>query len=233
MTIEGRRPLLVEVQALVSRGTSANPRRAAQGVDSGRVAQLIAVLERHAGVVLGGADVFVSAVGGVRLPEPAADLGIALALVSATTDHAIAGDLAAVGEIGLGGELRQVPHAARRLAEAARMGFRRALVPTSSPPGPAGLELLRVGPVAAAIVALGIAPAGALAGAEWASGEPSEWSSRAGAPAGWVSRAGAPAGGASGARGSQEAISTAAGDRERVLRSPTPDWGAARSEAAR
>jgi len=209
MTIEGRRPLLVEVQALVGRGTSANPRRAAQGVDSGRVAQLIAVLERHAGVVLGGADVFVSAVGGVRLPEPAADLGIALALVSATTDRVIPGDLAAVGEIGLGGELRQVPHAARRLAEAARMGFRRALVPTSSPRGPAGLELLRAGTVAEAIGALGIAATG---------GRP---------PSGWDPEAWAPV------SGPHQANSTAPAGRERFDRTATLSWEAARSEAAR
>jgi DNA repair protein RadA/Sms len=158
--LEGRRPLLVEVQALVSRATSPSPRRSAQGVDGGRVAQLLAVLERRAGLAIGAGDVFVSAVGGVRLTEPAADLGIALALVSAASGRAVPADLVAVGEVGLGGELRLVPHTARRLAEAGRLGFGRALVPASAPAGPDGLEVIRAGSVAEAIAALGIdAPA--------------------------------------------------------------------------
>jgi DNA repair protein RadA/Sms len=156
--LEGRRPLLVEVQALVSRATAPSPRRSAQGVDSGRVAQLLAVLERRAGLAIGAGDVFVSAVGGVRLTEPAADLGIALALVSAASGVAVPGDLVAVGEVGLGGELRLVPHTARRLAEASRLGFGRAVVPVSAPAGPDGLALVRAGSLAEAIAAVGVGP---------------------------------------------------------------------------
>jgi DNA repair protein RadA/Sms len=127
-TVEGRRPLLAEVQALV--GGSSGPKRATQGVDASRVALLLAVLEQRVGVALGRGDVFVSAVGGARLSEPAADLGIALAIVSALTAHPVVPGTVAVAEIGLGGELRPVPHVQWRLAEAARLGFRRALVGT-------------------------------------------------------------------------------------------------------
>lgn len=126
--MEGRRPLLVEIQALVA--PAAGPvRRAAAGYESGRLAQLLAVLDRRTGLALGGHDVYVSVVGGVRLAEPAADLAVALAVASAATDRVVAGDLVVLGEVGLGGEVRQVPHVQRRLAEAARLGFGRALCP--------------------------------------------------------------------------------------------------------
>ncbi len=131
-TLEGQRPLLVEVQALVAPSTLAQPRRSAQGVDGGRLSMLLAVLERRAGLVVGQADVFVSAVGGVRLVEPGTDLGLALAVASAVTGRPSPPGLVAVGEVGLGGELRQVPHTSRRLSEAARLGFTRALVPASA-----------------------------------------------------------------------------------------------------
>ncbi|HZQ58898.1 MAG TPA: DNA repair protein RadA [Acidimicrobiales bacterium] len=146
--VEGRRPLLAEVQALV--GGNSGPRRATQGVDASRVALLLAVLERRVGVRLGRGDVFVSVAGGARLTEPAADLGIALAVVSAATAHPVAPGTVAVAEVGLGGELRAVPHLHWRLAEAARLGFRRALV-APGPPVPADLETVTAATLAAAL----------------------------------------------------------------------------------
>jgi DNA repair protein RadA/Sms len=128
-SIEGTRPLLVEVQALVAPTHFANPQRVAQGVDARRLAVVIAVLQKRATLSLAGADIFVNVAGGIRLDEPAADLGLALALASSFRDKAIAADFLAVGEIGLGGELRPVPQLARRIAEAKRLGFRSALVP--------------------------------------------------------------------------------------------------------
>ena len=131
--LEGHRPLLVEVQALTNLSPShVSPRRSAQGVDSGRLAMLLAVLERRAGVNLSQHEVFASVVGGVKLGEPGADLGLCLALVSASTDRPLAENLVACGEVGLAGELRQASNTARRLAEAARLGFTRAIIPASS-----------------------------------------------------------------------------------------------------
>ena len=156
--LEGSRPLVVEVQSLVAPAGSAGPRRSAQGIDNGRLALLLAVLERRVGITLSTSEVFVSAVGGVKLTEPAADLGITLALASAAKDAALPDDLVAFGEVGLGGELRQVPHAARRLAEAARLGFTRAIVPASAPPAPAGLRVIRVSSLVEAIDLFGLGP---------------------------------------------------------------------------
>ena len=131
--LEGHRPLLVEVQALTNLSPShVSPRRSAQGVDSGRLAMLLAVLERRANVNLSQHEVFASVVGGVKLGEPGADLGLCLALVSAATDTPLAENLVACGEVGLAGELRQASNTARRLAEAARLGFTRAIIPASS-----------------------------------------------------------------------------------------------------
>ena len=152
--------MLVEVQALVSSSSLPQPRRSAQGLDAGRLALLVAVLARHAGVRLHDQEVYVSAVGGVRINEPAADLAIALALASALRNRPVAPDVVACGEIGLGGEVRQVHQTARRLAEAARLGFRRAIVPVSAPDGPPGMVLQRASTVAEAVaVALADAPA--------------------------------------------------------------------------
>jgi DNA repair protein RadA/Sms len=149
--LEGRRPLLVEVQALVSASNLPQPRRSAQGLDAGRLALLLAVLGRHARLEADKRDVYVSAVGGVRIAEPAADLGVALALASAIRDRPVPPEVVACGEIGLGGEIRQVHQMARRLAEAARLGFRRAIVPISAPDGPAGITLERVSTVSEAV----------------------------------------------------------------------------------
>ena len=158
--LEGRRPLIIEIQGLVGPPTSGAPRRVAQGVVGGRLALLLAVLERRCHVAVASSDVFVSTVGGLRVNEPAADLGIALALVSAVTGVAIGEDVVACGEVGLAGELRQVQATERRLAEAARLGFRRAVVPRSSPEGPVELELLRAGTLLEAVrLLLGVVPA--------------------------------------------------------------------------
>jgi DNA repair protein RadA/Sms len=123
--MEGSRPLLVEVQALVAPSELQPPRRVANGVDRNRLALVLAVLARHAGVSFAGSDVFVSVAGGVRVEEPGADLAIALALASAARGIALGGraPLAAFGELGLTGELRHVAHPERRLAEAAKFGL--------------------------------------------------------------------------------------------------------------
>ena len=132
-TLEGHRPLLVEVQALTNLSpTHVSPRRSAQGVDSGRLAMLLAVLERRANINLAQHEVFASAVGGVKMSEPGADLGLCLALVSAATNKPLAENLVACGEVGLAGELRQAGNTTRRLGEAARLGFTRAIIPASS-----------------------------------------------------------------------------------------------------
>jgi DNA repair protein RadA/Sms len=129
--MEGSRPLLVEVQALVAPSELAPPRRVANGVDRNRLALILAVLARHAGVRLGGSDVFVSVAGGVRVEEPGADLAIALALAGAAkgADGGSGQPPAAFGELGLTGELRQVAHADRRLTEARKFGLTRVLHP--------------------------------------------------------------------------------------------------------
>jgi DNA repair protein RadA/Sms len=152
--LDGHRPLLVEVQALVTPSTLPTPRRSAQGLDSGRLSLVLAVLEARVGAGVQKSDVHAVVAGGVKVAEPGADLALALALVSARTGVPIADDLVACGEVGLGGELRQVHQTARRLAEAARLGFRRAVVPFSAPAGPAGIEVLRAGTLAEAVALL-------------------------------------------------------------------------------
>jgi DNA repair protein RadA/Sms len=131
VTLEGRRPLIAEVQTLITpaHGTDIPPRRVTAGLDSARVAMVIAVLQRRADVNIGRQDVFAATIGGVRLAEPAVDLAIALALASAAANLSVAGSVVAVGEVGLAGEVRRVPGIARRIAEAQRLGFRRAIVP--------------------------------------------------------------------------------------------------------
>jgi DNA repair protein RadA/Sms len=129
VALEGRRPLLSEVQALVTRSTSERPRRTTSGVDSARVAMILAVLQQHAGVRLHSHDVFVSSVGGARLTEPSNDVAIALAITSAAMGKALGRNVVAIGELGLSGELRRVRDVGLRLAEAGRMGFRSAVIP--------------------------------------------------------------------------------------------------------
>ena len=154
--MEGQRPLLVEVQALTVPVPPGVPgRRTAQGLDGGRLALLLAVLERRAGLRVTDQDVYASTVGGVRLGEPGIDLAVTVAVASATVSRPVGAADVVMGEVGLGGEVRQVAHARRRLGEAARIGFRRAIVPSSSPPCD-GIELVRVGTVAEALLAVGI-----------------------------------------------------------------------------
>lgn len=130
VALEGTVPLLVEVQALVSASSLGTPRRVAQGFDSSRLALLLAVLERNAGVAFGDRDVFVNLVGGLSLREPALDLAVAAALVSSAADRPLAADLAIFGEIGLLGEVRAVSRAAERVREAAALGFGRVALPS-------------------------------------------------------------------------------------------------------
>ena len=127
VTVEGKRPLIAEVQALVVKSSSPQPRRVTNGVDSARVAMLLAVLERRAGLRLSDMDVYVSTVGGVKLTEPASDLAIALAIASAVQDKPIAHNLVAFGEISLAGEIRKVSNGKVRASEANRLGFVRSV----------------------------------------------------------------------------------------------------------
>jgi DNA repair protein RadA/Sms len=156
-TLEGHRPLLVEVQALTNRvNTGAPPRRSAQGLDPGRLALLLAVLERRVRIPMARHEVFASAVGGVRLTEPGSDLPMCLAIVSALADHPLPSGVISFGEVGLAGELRQVAHASRRLAEAARLGFTRAIVPANSANGVEGISLVRAATLNEALLAVGL-----------------------------------------------------------------------------
>lgn len=132
VTLEGRRPLLAEVQTLVASSVLDIPKRVTSGLDSARVGMVLAVLQRRARINIGKQDVYAATVGGVRLGEPSVDLAVALALASASADLKVPGDMIAIGEVGLAGEVRRVSGVQRRLAEAERMGFRRALVPAGS-----------------------------------------------------------------------------------------------------
>nr|MDT0663591.1 AAA family ATPase [Micromonospora sp. DSM 115978] len=154
VTVEGRRPLVAEVQALVAESSAQVPRRASSGLDAARVAMILAVVERRARVRVGRADVYTATVGGVRLTEPAADLAVALATISAAKDIPIPADVVAVGEVGLAGEVRSVGAVGRRLAAAARLGFRRALVPPESGNGPEGMQLVEVSDLPSALHAM-------------------------------------------------------------------------------
>jgi DNA repair protein RadA/Sms len=130
--LEGTRPLLLEIQALVSPSDLSMPRRVGTGVDPKRLSMIVAVLGRHAGVALGSADVFVNVAGGVRIDEPGADLGIALAIASAARNARVKSSVACFGEIGLTGRLRPASQSERRLAECVKLGFREAIVPEST-----------------------------------------------------------------------------------------------------
>jgi DNA repair protein RadA/Sms len=144
VTLEGSRPLLAEVQALVATTSGGSPRRAVSGLDPQRVAMVNAVVERRGGVKLADADVFAASVGGVRIAEPAADLALALAIASAARDRALPAGMVALGEVGLSGEIRRVGGTGRRLTEAARQGYRVALVPPDAGTAPPGMRLIEV-----------------------------------------------------------------------------------------
>lgn len=155
--LEGRRPLLVELQALVAPGHGPQPRRVVQGASSSRVAILLAVIERCCGLPVGPRDVFVSTVGGVRVTEPAGDLAIGLSVASSLAGRPLPAEAIFFGEVGLGGEVRQVSRPERRLAEAARLGFTRAIVPLRTPSSDLPMEVEEVGTLAEAISRLGLA----------------------------------------------------------------------------
>ncbi len=148
-TLEGSRPLMVEVQALTAASAYGTPRRTASGLDQNRLALLVAVLGRRAGISLGSHDVYANLAGGLALDEPALDLPLALALASSFRDRPVRSGTVAIGEVGLLGELRSVNGLERRLREAARLGFNRAIVPRAGRGGPLpvvdGLEIVAVG----------------------------------------------------------------------------------------
>jgi DNA repair protein RadA/Sms len=146
VTREGTRPLMIEVQALVDESPLANPRRVALGLEQNRLSMLLAVLHRHGGVAMFDRDVFVNVVGGVRITETAADLGVLLAVLSSYRDRPLDLELAVFGEVGLSGEIRPVPNGPDRLREAAKHGIRRIIAPKGNVPkgGVQGLEILEV-----------------------------------------------------------------------------------------
>ncbi len=154
VALEGRRPLVAEVQSLIAVSKLPSPRRATHGLDSSRVAMIIAVLERRARAPIGSSDAYVATVGGVRLTEPAADLAVAFAIASSVLDRPLPQGAVAFGEVGLAGEIRPVTGIPRRLAEAGRLGFRTAFVPSGaigSGPVPDTMRVLEFRDVAAAV----------------------------------------------------------------------------------
>lgn len=157
--LEGSRPLLTDVQALVSRTPFGNPRRMASGVDQGRLSLLLAVLEKRAGLRLYDQDVYINIAGGMTLTEPAADLALCAAVTSSLRSRPIGADFAVMGEVGLAGEVRAVPQAERRLNECARLGFANVVLPRGNLRGvrvPEGMNALGVETVLEAIDALGL-----------------------------------------------------------------------------
>lgn len=150
---EGTRPLLVEIQALVDYSQLGNPRRVAVGLEQNRIAMLLAVLHRHAGLHLGDQDVFANVVGGVKVTETSADLAMLLAMVSSFKNIQLPQDLVVFGEVGLAGEIRPVPNGTERLSEASKHGFKRAIVPSANAPKTVikGMEVIPVKRLAEAI----------------------------------------------------------------------------------
>jgi len=153
VALEGRRPLLAEIQALVGAPASefGNARRVTSGLDNARTAMTLAVLELRAGVRLSGREVYVATVGGMKMNEPSADLAVALSVASAAKGLALPSDLVAIGEVGLAGEIRKVNGALQRIQEAARLGFKRALIPIGSDIKVPGIEIMEVGRIEQAI----------------------------------------------------------------------------------
>lgn len=153
---EGTRPLLIEIQALVDDSHLGNPRRVAVGTDQNRLAMLLAVLHRHGGIMMGDQDVFVNVVGGVRVMETSADLAVLLAIVSSFRNLILPQDLMVFGEVGLSGEIRPVPSGQERLREAAKHGFKKAIVPYANAPREkyAGIEVVAVKTLQEALDAL-------------------------------------------------------------------------------
>lgn len=159
--MDGRRPMLGEIQTLALESQMHTPRRVVTGIDSSRVAVVLAVLAKRAGVDLMSHEVYAATVGGMKISEPGADLALALAMASTATEKSLPTGLVAVGEVGLGGEVRRVPDLRQRLAEAARLGFTTAIVPDSTRGAdratpPAGLRIIAVGTVQEAVAKLGV-----------------------------------------------------------------------------
>jgi DNA repair protein RadA/Sms len=154
---EGTRMLLLEIQALVDATQLAHPRRVAVGSDANRLGMLLAALHRHAGIATQDQDVFVNVVGGMRIAETGADLPLLVAVVSSLNARPVAADLVVFGEVGLAGEIRPVAYGEERLAEAAKHGFKRAIIPTANKPRRAikGLEVAAVGHLGDALALLG------------------------------------------------------------------------------
>ena len=154
--MEGIRPVLAEIQALLAPSAYGNPRRTSNGLDYNRCAMLLAVLERRGGLQLGGCDCYVNVIGGLYLDEPAADLAAVIAMASSFRDKPVPGNLTAIGEVGLTGELRAVSGLEQRLAEVCRLGFSRCIIPKRGSgrlKPPDGLELIRVSNIREAIAA--------------------------------------------------------------------------------
>ncbi len=153
VTQEGTRPLLVEIQALVDEARSPNPRRLCVGLEQNRLAMLLAVLHRHAGIPCFDQDVFVNAVGGVKITEPGADLAILLAVVSSLKNKPLAEKTIVIGEVGLAGEIRPVQRGQERLKEAAKLGFKQAIIPVANKPKQAisGIHIIPVGRIREAV----------------------------------------------------------------------------------
>jgi len=141
VTLDGKRPLIGEVQALVAESSATNPRRATSGIDSSRAAMILAVLEKRAKLPLGKCDVYLSTVGGMRFNDPSTDLAVAAAIASAAADVPMPANAVFIGEVGLAGDIRRVTGTDRRLAEAARLGFKSAMVPPGVKDAPAGLRI--------------------------------------------------------------------------------------------
>ncbi|OPC82335.1 DNA repair protein RadA [Embleya scabrispora] len=159
VTLEGKRPLVVEVQALVAPSQIPTPRRATSGLDSARIGMVLAVLERRGGVRLEKTEIHTATVGGVKLTEPAADLAAALALAGAAADHPLPTKLVAIGEVGLAGEIRRTTGVQRRLAEAFRLGFTHALVPPDPGKIPKGMKVIEVADIREALRAFNLVSA--------------------------------------------------------------------------
>ena len=154
VTREGTRPMLVEVQALVDDSVLANPRRVTVGLEHNRLSMLLAILHRHGGVATAGSDVFANIVGGVRVTETGADLAVVLAVISSLRNRPLPADLVVFGELGLAGEIRPVQNGPERLKEAAKHGFRRAIVPKANAPRDAELEIIPVARLSEALAAV-------------------------------------------------------------------------------
>ncbi|MBX7448329.1 DNA repair protein RadA [Mycolicibacterium sp. 3033] len=154
VTLDGKRPMIGEVQALIGSPASGSPRRAVSGIDSSRAAMITAVLEKRARLPVGANDIYLSTVGGMRLTDSSSDLAVALAIASAYTDLAMPTSAIAIGEVGLAGDLRRVTGMDRRLAEAARLGFTTAVVPAGLTSAPGGLRTFEADNISSALQVL-------------------------------------------------------------------------------